>query len=189
MLRGALLTLLLASAVVDAGAQERAPASPLSEKETVDKPLIRSPSAPTAEEPPPSAYDRVRQDGGQTPDTTSIVGQFLKTVVALAFVIAIIWVVFKFGAARLLPGATGPRSGRLVRVVERIFVDQKTSLVVVDVGTERMLLGVAEGNIRLLKELGAAAPIVDTTRSPAGFRTVLDAITPKKSSEDDNGPS
>jgi flagellar biogenesis protein FliO len=202
MLRGALLTVLLMSAVADAGAQERD--RPAIERPKIDSrapitdsrlPIAdgRSPMAdgrsPTADEPPPSAYDRARQDGGQTPDTQSIVGQFLKTVLALGLVIAIIWVVFKFGAARLLPGSTGPKSGRLIRVVERVFVDQKSTLLVVDVGSDRMLLGIAEGSIRVLKELGAASPNVDTTRSPAGFRAVLEAITPKKSSEDDDGRS
>ena len=208
MLRGALLAMLLVSAVAEAGAQERATGSPLHEKDGVDKPLIdgrsptsdvrsptsdvRSPTAdhrlPTADEPPPSAYDRARQDAGEPADTPSLVGQLIKTMFALGIVIAIIWVVFKFGAARLLPGAMGPRDGRIVRVIERVLVDQKNSLLVIDAGAERMLLGVTEGGISVLQKLGASQPPSDTTRGgPAGFRAVLDAISPKKPSEDDHG--
>ena len=208
MTRGALLAVLLVSAVADAGAQERAPGSPLVEKEAVDKPLIdtrpalienRSPSTDgrtpmgdsrlaTAEEPPPSAYDRARQDNGEPPDTPSLVGQLIKTMFALAVVIAIIWVVFKYGAARLLPGAMGPRDGRIVRIIERVLVDQKNSLLVIDVGAERMLLGVTEGGINVLQKLGASQTPSDTTRGgPPGFRAVLDAISPKKPSGDDHG--
>jgi flagellar biogenesis protein FliO len=109
---------------------------------------------------------------------------------ALAVVIAIIWVIFKLGAARLLPGAMGPRDGRIVRIIERVLVDQKNSLLVIDVGPDRMLLGVTEGGINVLTKLGASQPPSDTTRGgPAGFRAVLDAISPKKPSEDDNGGS
>ncbi|MEZ0312174.1 MAG: FliO/MopB family protein [Myxococcota bacterium] len=194
MSRGVLLAVLLVSAVADAGAQERPPGSPLTEKEAVDKPLIdsRSPMADhrltAAEEPPPSAYDRARQDNGEPPDTPSLVGQLVKTMFALSIVIAIIWVVFKFGAARLLPGAMGPRDGRIVRIIERILVDQKNSLLVIDVGPDRMLLGVTEGGINVLQKLGASQPPSDTTRGgPAGFRAVLEAISPKKPSEDDHG--
>lgn len=193
MLRGALLGLLLVSAVTDASAQDRAPTTPLQEREAVDKPLIDGkqpvrPNPAVADEPPPSAYDRARQDGGQTPDQTSLVGQLVKTMVALAFVCGIIWVIFKFGAARLLPGAMGPRDGRIVRVVERVMVDQKSSILIVDVGPDRMMLGCAEGGISLITKLGASQPATDTTRGgPPGFRAVLDAFSPKKNAEDDNG--
>ncbi len=229
MLRGALLGVLLVSAVTDAGAQERATRAesrgssaesrlpsaesrepsaesrlPITDRRTPNaegrepRANSRLPSAdnrePAAErlapldEPPPSAYDRARKDGGELPETSSLVGQLLKTMLALAFVCGIIWVIFKFGAARLLPGATGPRDGRLVRVVERVLVDQKSSLLIIDVGPDRMLLGCAEGGINLITKLGASQPPTDTTRGgPPGFRAVLDAFSPKKSSEDDNG--
>ncbi len=234
MLRGALLGVLLVSAVTDAGAQERAPRAESrgsSAESRLPSAESREPSAesrspitdsrlpiadsrtPNAEgrepradgrlqsadnreperlapldEPPPSAYDRARKDGGELPETSSLVGQLLKTMLALAFVCGIIWVIFKFGAARLLPGATGPRDGRLVRVVERVLVDQKSSLLIIDVGPDRMLLGCAEGGINLITKLGASQPPTDTTRGgPPGFRAVLDAFSPKKSSEDDNG--
>lgn len=197
MLRGALLVMMLAAGA--ASAQERAPNADGRGPNAEGRAQSADGRGPSAEnrvpvgaildEPPPSAYDRSRQDGGQAPETQSLVGQFVKTVIALGLVIAIIWVVFRYGAARLLPGAIGPRSGRLVRIVERVLVDQKSSLLIVDVGSERMLLGVAEGGISVLKDLGAAAPSVDTTRSPAGFKAVLEAISPKKSNEDDHGGS
>ncbi len=189
MLRGALLALMLVSASAGAWAQERAPGTSQASERTA------GPTAPPRVEraledtPPPSAYDRAREDLGQAPDTQSLVGQLLKTMFALGIVIAIIWVVFRFGAARLLPGAMGPRDGRIVRIIERVLVDQKNSLLVIDVGADRVLLGVTEGGINVLSKLGASQPVAPGDGKPSGFRAVLDAISPKKPSEDDNGGS
>ena len=70
----------------------------------------------------------------------------LSTTVALAFVCAL-----AVGALRLL----GPRkfSGRDLRVVEKLPLDARRSLYLIEVAGQRMLIGAGDGPLTLLKEL------------------------------------
>ncbi|MBC7792095.1 MAG: flagellar biosynthetic protein FliO [Clostridia bacterium] len=99
-------------------------------------------------------------------------------MVALGIVLGIIYILAKVGVARFIPGGMATRSGKLVRVVERVAVDQKNSLVVVEVGSERLLLSAGERGVKMLAQLGP-----DQTKGPpqgqgegtASFKTVLGA--------------
>jgi flagellar protein FliO/FliZ len=79
----------------------------------------------------------------------------LSTTVALAFVCAL-----AVGALRLL----GPRkfSERHVemRVVEKLPLDARRSLYLIEVAGRRMLVGAGDGPLTLLKELPAEAKVV-----------------------------
>lgn len=206
---GALLAVLLAgtapvtdvrapgSALAEPG--DRSPTTNYRTPTTDDRSPTTEGRQPSADEPPPSAYDKAREHDGQAPETQSLVGQFIKTLVALAMVIAIIWVIFRFGAARLLPGlfaTTAGSGGRILRVVERVALDQRSSLVIVDAGNERLLLGVAPSQVTFIAHLDKAATAEPTQPrgSPVGFRSVLEGLSPKKPadsktpSEDDDAP-
>lgn len=99
-------------------------------------------------------------------DTSALIGQFVKTMVALGLVIGLIYLLAKVGVARFIPGGVAARSGKTVRVVERVAVDQKNSLVLVEVGAERLLLGSGDQGLRLITHVGAdGAP---------SFKAVLD---------------
>jgi flagellar protein FliO/FliZ len=77
----------------------------------------------------------------------------LSTTVALAFVCALAVL-----ALRLL----GPRkfSGREMRVVEKLPLDARRSIYLIEVAGQRMLVGAGDGPLTLLKELPAEAKVV-----------------------------
>jgi flagellar protein FliO/FliZ len=90
-------------------------------------------------------------------------------VVVLALVFACAWVVRRLG----LPVTGG---GRQVKVVASAAVGQRERVVVVEVGGECLVLGVAAGSVRHLHTLpaGALAPQVGQAASaPSGFDGAL----------------
>jgi flagellar protein FliO/FliZ len=76
----------------------------------------------------------------------------LSTTVALAFVCAL-----AVGALRLL----GPRRflGKRLRVVEKLPLDARRSLYVVEVDGRQLLLGAGDGPLTLLRELEKPSPL------------------------------
>ena len=193
LLAVAFITIAPLSAFADANA---VPAGP---SDTTPAP----PAAPPAldhDTPPPSAYDRQRELEGTMPEATeTLTGQLFKTVLALGAVVGLIYLLFRFGPAKWLLAAQTGRTGKLVRVVERVALNQKSSLVVVEIGGERLLIGDGDGGPRLLTRVDRAAAtsgrdevsdaIADAAQSrPAKpFRSLIDIIRPKPP-EDDNAP-
>ncbi len=97
----------------------------------------------------------------------------LQTLLALAAVCVLAWVVLRWGAQRGL--GTGRLAGR-VRVVERIPLDPRRSLYVVKAGERVLLLGVGDGAApSLLTELDASLLPAQPEPRPgeARFREVL----------------
>ena len=88
-------------------------------------------------------------------DLPSYGGLLLKTIVALAIVIGLVWVLGRWGLRRLLPGQS-LASGE-IQVVDRQAVDGRRAVVLVKAYDRYLLLGVAEGSVTLLAELDAEA--------------------------------
>jgi flagellar protein FliO/FliZ len=86
------------------------------------------------------------------PALPSYGGLLLKTIVALIVVIALAWIFLRWGLRRLIPGS---RPSPDMRVLARMPVDGRRSLLVVEAYGHYLLLGVTEGGVTLLKELTA----------------------------------
>jgi flagellar protein FliO/FliZ len=91
----------------------------------------------------------------------------LRVIVALAVVLAIIWVVQR----RLGKGASLRRAKNVVSVVGRTSIGPKATVAVVEVEGARLVLGVTEHGISVLHELDAAAA------PDAAFARELSAVT------------
>jgi flagellar biosynthetic protein FliO len=78
----------------------------------------------------------------------------LQTLLVLAVVCIVAWVVLRFGVRRLhLGGAHGP-----LRIVARLPLEARRSLYIVDAAGKLLLIGVSEGGpMAVLAELDAAA--------------------------------
>ena len=84
------------------------------------------------------------------PELPSYGGLLVRTLLALILVIALVWILLRWGLRRLTPGA---RLGSALRVVARQPVDGRRSVVLVEAAGRYLLLGVGEGSVTLLTEL------------------------------------
>jgi flagellar biogenesis protein FliO len=99
----------------------------------------------------------------------------LQTLVALAAVCALAYVAVRFGLGRLYRTAS---SGRRMRVVERLPLDGRRALLLVEVDERTYLVGSGEGAPpALLAEL-AGARGAEPPAERRSFREVLDADEP-----------
>lgn len=77
----------------------------------------------------------------------------LQTIFALAAVCGLAYVIFRV----ILPGLQViPNQNGMVRVVERVGLDAKRSLVVVEVAGKWIVLGVSDNGVNMVCELDAA---------------------------------
>ncbi len=88
------------------------------------------------------------------PDAGSVsVGQASWSVLlGTAFVVAVI--VFGVWFLRWIINRTRPEDGDRIKVLHRFFLSPKASLWIVEVEGRRMLLGVGDGGVSLIAELG-----------------------------------
>lgn len=122
---------------------------------------VESPAAPSAEQPSPAAppgMESFERERLRPPaDDESFASQMLRSLLALAGVVLLIYLVFKLGLQRLMPGGM-VRSGRSVRLLERVQLDMRHSLYVVELdGGKRLLLGSSERGMSVLADLSAKA--------------------------------
>ncbi|MBI3180455.1 MAG: flagellar biosynthetic protein FliO [Deltaproteobacteria bacterium] len=129
-----------------------------------------------ADEPeaaPLSTYDRVRQGAQSVPaveEGPSWGTQLLRTLFALGVVVGLIYLFFKVGLVRLM-GIAAVRGGKAIKVHERVQLDARHALYIVELdGSERMLLATGEQGVQVLQRL---APRRD-------FQSALEAGTPGK---------
>lgn len=73
----------------------------------------------------------------------------IQTLAVLALIALAAWAFVRFVAPRL----QGSRGKLRMRVIERLPLEQRRSLYLVEVDNTPFLIGAAEGSIRLLKEL------------------------------------
>ncbi|MEP6923860.1 MAG: flagellar biosynthetic protein FliO [Pyrinomonadaceae bacterium] len=80
----------------------------------------------------------------------NFIGVLVQTLVALGAVCGLAYVIFRVVLPRL---QNGQNSSGMIRVVERIGVDPKRSLLVIEVAGKWLLIGVSEGGIQMVSEL------------------------------------
>jgi len=103
----------------------------------------------------------------------------IRMLIFLGIVIALIYIVLRKGLP-LLMQAQGIRN-RSIKILERVPVDQKRSLLVVEVQERVYLMGSAEGQINVLMELDRDK--MDLRTSPgekSRFEAILKKTAPVK---------
>lgn len=99
---------------------------------------------------PAFAAEVVTQKPPRTAPDVSIGGQLFRTIIGLSFVIAIIigigWLAKRYGTLK-----TGGNSALIIR--SGVSVGQKERVVLIEVGDEQILIGVAPGNVTKLHVL------------------------------------
>jgi flagellar protein FliO/FliZ len=106
----------------------------------------------------------------------------LKMIFFLGVVVALIYLVLKKFLPVLLHGAAF--RGRSIKILERMPVDQRRSLLVVEVQDKIYLMGSAEGQINILMELDRQKMNAKTVESPdnsSGFDQILRKMMVRKS--------
>ena len=115
----------------------------------------------SADAPPPTAYDRLGAEPkvALAPESLGLLRQLGRTVLALAATLALVYLTFKLLLPRLMT-RLGPQGTRTLRLRERLVLDGKNSLVVVEHEDGRSwIVGCSDG---------AMVPIAATPAPPAG---------------------
>lgn len=132
-----------------------------------EPPVERVHAEPPRSRPPPPDIDTL------PPPSTGLVellGPLFKTMLMLAVVVAIAYLTLHKGLGKLL---LRQNLGRRIKVVERVALDPKRALFLVELDGKQMLLGAGEGGVVHLKDLTPAVPAAPT--EPASFAAALDA--------------
>jgi flagellar protein FliO/FliZ len=102
----------------------------------------------------------------------------LQTLVSLAAVCILAWVVLRWGAKRGL-GALG--QGKRIKVIEKVPLDARRSLYLVEVGGKVLLVGSGEsGALSLLTELDPTTLPELPEPKPQSFADVLKRLAGKR---------
>jgi flagellar biogenesis protein FliO len=153
MLRVLLLIAALA-APGSAAAQAQLPSAPAPAAAPAAAP---APTPPVAA-PPAAAKDPAKDPAlyGSMDEPSPVDGPgylLFKTLVVLGLVVAVIYLTLNVGARKLLK--LGPQSNALVKVVDRVPLEPKKSLYVLQVGGEFLLVGASEQGLALVSKLDA----------------------------------
>ena len=168
------------AAQVDSPAEEKPAQSPAAQ-EVKAKPAV--PTQPAidlnADNPPPTRWDQ-SADNPKSPevntavDENTLTEQLFQTLLALVFVCLLIYLVGRFGLARL----TGLRTGAPTKTLslhEKLSLDAKNALYIVEVkGKGKLLLGGGEQGLQMICNLNEPtgfdasmsrthSPLVDST--------------------------
>jgi flagellar biogenesis protein FliO len=127
------------------GAIEEAPGSVVVD----DEPVIRHPP------PPPEPMESLIG----APSAADMLMPFVKTMLMLCVVLALVWLTLHKGMGKLVEKA---QAGKRVKVVERISLDARRSLFLVEIDGKQMVL--AGGDVVRITEIDALAPQLKTER-------------------------
>lgn len=142
MLRLLLLTVVLTAPVVRAELPDASTAELVGEPSPTADARLEEPQIPRSEPPPELA----ELDLGWT---------LFRTMLVLAIVVGLAWLTLNVGLRRLLGIKAVSGGGGLVKVIERVALDPKRTLFVVEVAGEVLLVGGAEQSMTLLTKLNA----------------------------------
>lgn len=156
----AIATLAMLLLVRQASAQDSSSPTPVHSREVIE-----------SDSPPPSTYDRLQKEDEAPVSERSMSEQLLRTAIALAVVVGLIYLIFRLGLGKLLRGraglATSSKGNRRLEVLERLQLDPRSAVYVLAVGDGReVLLGAGEKGLAFLCELSSSSPT--TTNRPFG---------------------
>lgn len=140
-------------APVTAPSEKAAPDDPL-KRGDVDNPAADADAAPTDGEAPlpePDIYaDDPMADELPGNGVADAVGVFLKTMLALGFILLLAYLTLSKGVGKLVAKS---QQGKDIKVVERIGIDQRRALLLVEVDGRRFLIGTSESGMTTLADL------------------------------------
>ena len=102
----------------------------------------------------------------------------LRVVVSLAVVVGLLWVLQR----RLTRGSRASAASKPVRIVTKQAISPKASVVIIDVGDTRLLLGVTEHAVSVLQtgDIPAEVEVPVETSSARAFATRMSALNAPK---------
>lgn len=125
----------------------------------------------------PAPLRAVDDPMGELPPPTmglgEIAGPLAKSMLMLGVVLLIAYLSLHKGLGKLVERQN---MGRRVKVVERIALDQRRSLFLVDVDGKQMLLGAGEGGVVHLRDLDPLAPTDGRASTPSIGQRFADAL-------------
>ena len=111
-----------------------------------------------------------------------------ETLVALAGVCLLALVALRWGLRRLgAPGITS--GGGRIRVLERLAVDPRRSLLLIEVGGRILLVGTGDGPMAMLAEIDAATLPPLPERRTIAFRDVLARALGRRTAREEPPPA
>lgn len=99
----------------------------------------------------PTPFDAAQYQGG---GTASFIWMLIQTMLALALVCGLALLLFRWVLPRLQLTPSGANS--MVRVVDRVMLDARRSLLVIEVAGRWLLVSSSETGVQLISELDAA---------------------------------
>lgn len=154
---------------------------PAADRQIVDASAGAAPATPADPAPPPWPREESPREERLAPPAplglSDLIGPMLKTFLMLGVVLAIAYLSLHKGLGKLVEKQN---AGRRVKVVERVGLDQKRSLYIVEVDGQQMLLGGSDQGLAHLKDL--TTPIAHAEHRPfGGFAArFVDAIDRRK---------
>ena len=89
----------------------------------------------------------------------------LETVAALAIISLAGWAVVRFGGPRL----SLSRKNRRLKLIERLVLEPRRSVHLVEVDGKTLLIGTSDRSVHLLKTMDDSEPISDQRKDPLSF--------------------
>lgn len=120
----------------------------------------------------------------------SLIGALLRMVLVLGLTLTVIYLTLNIGLRKLM--RLSPLSNAVITVHERVPLDPKRNLYLVEVAGEYLLVGGAEGQVGLVTKLDAAQAREALVRKQQAPRPTLkpfwERLTAKPPSKKDGGP-
>ncbi|MGC4122562.1 MAG: flagellar biosynthetic protein FliO [Myxococcales bacterium] len=196
------------SAASLAAAQDKPTAAPEAPAAAAAQPAAQAPAAAAApaspsasaapaqpfkiDKPSPDDFRFERSEYGE--DTESLIGSLVRMVLVLGLVLALVYVSLNWGLRKLMK--ISPTRHAVVKVHERIPLEAKKTVYLVEAGDEFMLLGAGESEVSFLTRLDAErmrAVLAERAAAPAPVLAVrpfwerLMVKPPKPSDKDEDG--
>jgi flagellar protein FliO/FliZ len=108
-----------------------------------------------------------------------------ETLVALAAVCLLALVALRWGLRRL--GVPGNTEGGRIRVLERVAIDPRRSLLLIEVGGKVLLVGAGDGPMAVLADIDPATLPASPARRPAVFKDIFARALGRRTPEE-QGP-
>jgi flagellar biogenesis protein FliO len=107
------------------------------------------------------------------PEDINFGALFLRMILFLGLTVLLIVILLRKVLPLVVPGAQQSRT-KSIRILERVSIDQRKSLLVVEIQEKFYLIGSAEGQINVLMELDPEKILLpETVAKPASFTEVL----------------
>ncbi len=156
---------LLGTALFAGGAHAEPASDPLGAEAPVEAATpaaaeVTDPAPDVAKTPPPPIddippYDPMLDDPENLSvvSTGELIGTFLKMILMLGIVLLVLYLTLNKGVGKLIQRS---QQGKRVRVVERVTLEQRRALYVVNVDGRDLLLAASEGGVHVIDRLGEA---------------------------------